>query len=116
MAEEEHLTSRLHTPTDRDRIAPSDGLNPIHDDDDPTANGGRSSDSYSSSAGSNPSRSRSAVAAQPGHEGAFVQPASYLRRRGLSHPMAPAQPERAIDRAEQMGLVSEFLFELIPPG
>lgn len=41
-----------------------------------------------------------------GHERGFVQPASYLRRRGLSHPMAPAQPERAVDAEEQMGLVS----------
>ncbi|KAK1140714.1 AMP-activated serine/threonine-protein kinase regulatory subunit [Aspergillus melleus] len=38
-----------------------------------------------------------------GHEG-FVQPSSYLRPRGLSHPMAPAQPERAIDREERQGL------------
>lgn len=42
----------------------------------------------------------------PGHERGFVQPASYLRRRGLSHPMAPSQPERAVDAEEQMGLVS----------
>jgi 5'-AMP-activated protein kinase, regulatory gamma subunit len=41
-----------------------------------------------------------------GHERGFVQPASYLRRRGLSHPMAPSQPERAVDAEEQMGLVS----------
>ncbi|KUL91176.1 hypothetical protein ZTR_00656 [Talaromyces verruculosus] len=39
-----------------------------------------------------------------GHERGFVQPASYLRRRGLSHPMAPSQPERAVDAEEQMGL------------
>lgn len=41
-----------------------------------------------------------------GHEGGFVQPSSYLRPRGLSHPMAPVQPERAIDREERQGLVS----------
>lgn len=40
-----------------------------------------------------------------GHEGPFVQPASYLRPRGVSHPMPPAQPERAIDREERQGLV-----------
>ncbi|OGM39911.1 putative Snf1 protein kinase complex subunit Snf4 [Aspergillus bombycis] len=39
-----------------------------------------------------------------GHEGGFVQPSSYLRPRGLSHPMPPAQPERAIDREERQGL------------
>ncbi|RAQ43566.1 nuclear protein SNF4 [Aspergillus flavus] len=38
------------------------------------------------------------------HEGNFVQPSSYLRPRGLSHPMPPAQPERAIDREERQGL------------
>lgn len=44
----------------------------------------------------------------------FVQPSSYLRQRGLSHPMAPAtavHPERPIDREERQGLVSfYFLF------
>lgn len=40
-----------------------------------------------------------------GQEVGFVQPASYLRTRALSHPMAPIQPERAIDRDEQLGLV-----------
>lgn len=109
MADEEHLTYRLHTPTDRDRTAASDGITPPHDDEDRSANVGGSSGSYSSSAGSNPSRSRSGVAAQPGHEGAFVQPASYLRPRGFSYPMAPVQPERAIDQEEQMGLVSRIL-------
>lgn len=44
--------------------------------------------------------------ASTGHERGFVQPASYLRRRGLSRPMAPSQPERAVDAEEQMGLVS----------
>ncbi|KAF9884454.1 hypothetical protein FE257_001785, partial [Aspergillus nanangensis] len=39
-----------------------------------------------------------------GHEGGFVQPSSYLRPRGLSHPMPPSQPERAIDREERQGL------------
>ncbi|KAE8322134.1 nuclear protein SNF4 [Aspergillus sergii] len=39
-----------------------------------------------------------------GHEGSSVQPSSYLRPRGLSHPMPPAQPERAIDREERQGL------------
>ncbi|PLB44339.1 putative Snf1 protein kinase complex subunit Snf4 [Aspergillus steynii IBT 23096] len=38
------------------------------------------------------------------HEGGFVQPSSYLRPRGLSLPMAPVQPERAIDREERQGL------------
>ncbi|KAH8427234.1 AMP-activated serine/threonine-protein kinase regulatory subunit [Aspergillus melleus] len=47
-----------------------------------------------------------------GHEG-FVQPSSYLRPRGLSHPMAPAQPERAIDREERQGLVSLSLFSFL---
>jgi hypothetical protein len=108
MADEEHLTYRLHTPTDRDRTAASDGITPPHDDEDRSANVGGSSGSYSSSAGSNPSRSCSGVAAQPGHEGAFVQPASYLRPRGFSYPMAPVQPERAVDQEEQMGLVSSW--------
>ncbi|GFF31551.1 5'-AMP-activated protein kinase subunit gamma [Aspergillus lentulus] len=39
-----------------------------------------------------------------GHEGPFVQPSSYLRPRGLSHPMRPSEPERAIDREEREGL------------
>ncbi|KAB8257914.1 nuclear protein SNF4 [Aspergillus pseudonomiae] len=39
-----------------------------------------------------------------GPERGFVQPSSYLRPRGLSHPMPPAQPERAIDREERQGL------------
>lgn len=39
-----------------------------------------------------------------GNEGGFVQPSSYFRPRGLSHPMPPAQPERAIDREERQGL------------
>ncbi|RAK99505.1 AMP-activated serine/threonine-protein kinase regulatory subunit SNF4 [Aspergillus ibericus CBS 121593] len=39
-----------------------------------------------------------------GHEGVFVHPASFLRPRGLSHPMPPAQPERAIDREERRAL------------
>ncbi|KAI2970359.1 hypothetical protein CBS147323_3483 [Aspergillus niger] len=43
-----------------------------------------------------------------GHEGGFVYPASFLRPRGLSHPMPPAQPERAIDREERQALVSCF--------
>ncbi|PYI14060.1 nuclear protein SNF4 [Aspergillus violaceofuscus CBS 115571] len=38
------------------------------------------------------------------HEGGFVHPASFLRPRGLSQPMPPAQPERAIDREERQGL------------
>lgn len=49
---------------------------------------------------------RNSGRAGTGHERGFVQPASYLRRRGLSHPMAPSQPERAVDTEEQMGLVS----------
>ncbi|KAH3425707.1 hypothetical protein KXW09_004224 [Aspergillus fumigatus] len=39
-----------------------------------------------------------------GHEGPFVQPSSYLRPRGLSHPMRSSEPERAIDREEREGL------------
>ncbi|KAE8156369.1 nuclear protein SNF4 [Aspergillus tamarii] len=39
-----------------------------------------------------------------GHGRGFVQPSSYLRPRGLSHPMPPTQPERAIDREERQGL------------
>lgn len=45
------------------------------------------------------------------HEDAFVQPSSYVRPRGLSHPMAPAAAalsERAIDHEERQGLVSSF--------
>lgn len=37
-----------------------------------------------------------------------MYPASFLRPRGLSHPMPPAQPERAIDREERQALVSCF--------
>ncbi|QKX58405.1 uncharacterized protein TRUGW13939_05527 [Talaromyces rugulosus] len=39
-----------------------------------------------------------------GHERGFVRPSSYLRRRTLSHPMAPTQPVRPIDVEEQNGL------------
>ncbi|OJJ77320.1 hypothetical protein ASPBRDRAFT_36541 [Aspergillus brasiliensis CBS 101740] len=39
-----------------------------------------------------------------GHEGGFVYPAFFLRPRGLSHPMGPPQPERAIDREERQAL------------
>lgn len=45
---------------------------------------------------------------RPGHEG-FVQPASYLRPRGHSHPMTPAAPETAIDRDQRIGLVRRQL-------
>ncbi|ODH13108.1 hypothetical protein ACO22_07596 [Paracoccidioides brasiliensis] len=38
------------------------------------------------------------------HEPGFVQPSSYLRPRGLSRPMTPAQPERAVDRDERLAL------------
>jgi hypothetical protein len=41
-----------------------------------------------------------------------VQPSSYLRPRGFSHPMRPSEPERAIDREEREGLVSLPLFLL----
>ncbi|EAU36938.1 nuclear protein SNF4 [Aspergillus terreus NIH2624] len=51
--------------------------------------------SFSSSAGRHPI---------PTHEAGFVQPSSYLRPRGLSRPMPPSQPERAIDREERQGL------------
>ncbi|KAL5366088.1 hypothetical protein BJX96DRAFT_25608 [Aspergillus floccosus] len=51
--------------------------------------------SFSSSAGCHPI---------PTHEAGFVQPSSYLRPRGLSRPMPPSQPERAIDREERQGL------------
>jgi len=48
-----------------------------------------------------------------GHEGPIVQPSSYLRPRGLSHPMAfataGALSERAIDREERQGLVCVFV-------
>lgn len=50
-----------------------------------------------------------------GHEGGFVYPASFLRPRGLSHPMPPAQPERAIDREERQALVSCFAFLFLSP-
>ena len=45
-----------------------------------------------------------------GHEaflqGPFVQPASFLRPRGLSQPMTPAVPESALERDQRIGLVS----------
>lgn len=57
------------------------------------------------------------------HEDAFVQPSSYLRPRGLSHPMASAAAaalsERAIDHEERQGLVSSsssvVLFRPVSP-
>ena len=43
----------------------------------------------------------------PVHDG-FVTPASYLRRpRGHSKPMAPAEPESAVERDQRLGLVSD---------
>lgn len=49
----------------------------------------------------------------------FVQPSSYLRQRGLSHPMTPASavhPERPIDREERQGLVSSFFSSPVLPA
>lgn len=41
-----------------------------------------------------------------GHEvTGFVQPSSYLRSRGASHPMPHAEPESAIERDQRIGLV-----------
>ena len=45
------------------------------------------------------------MASSLGHEG-FVQPASFLRPRGLSQPMTPAVPETALERDQRIGLVS----------
>ncbi|PGG96422.1 hypothetical protein GX51_07828 [Blastomyces parvus] len=42
--------------------------------------------------------------ARSGHEPGFVQPSSYLRPRGLSRPITPAPPERAVDRDERLVL------------
>jgi hypothetical protein len=92
MAEDKSLNYRPHTPTDGAR---STALSHENKDRAPI---GRSN----SSSGRLPDHS----VAKGGHEGVFVQPASYLRPRGLSHPMTPAQPERAIDQDEQLGLVS----------
>ncbi|KAL1966875.1 hypothetical protein VTN77DRAFT_3840 [Rasamsonia byssochlamydoides] len=103
MAEEESLNYRPHTPTDGARTAGPDGIPPGHQDKDKDKDNtpiGRSN----SSGGRVPNRSRGGVVAKGGHEGGFVQPASYLRPRGLSHPMTPMLPERAIDRDEQLGL------------
>lgn len=44
-----------------------------------------------------------------------MQPSSYLRPRGLSRPMTPAQPERAVDRDERLALVSIFVIFFIVP-
>lgn len=49
------------------------------------------------------------VVAKAGHEG-FVQPSSYLRPQAHSNPVMPAEPERAIDRDERLGLVSSSYF------
>lgn len=110
MADEESVNCRPHTPTDgASAAAAPDGtaLDHHHDDDKDNAPVGRSNSSSSSSGGKVSNRSRAAgVVAPAGHEGGFVQPASYLRPRGLSHPMTPVQPERAIDRDERLGLVS----------
>lgn len=73
-----------------------DNVNTSRDSSYNNANLGESLSSNSSSSGR----------AGTGHERGFVQPASYLRRRGISHPMAPSKPERAVDAEEQMGLVS----------
>ncbi|KAL8938971.1 MAG: hypothetical protein Q9216_003619 [Gyalolechia sp. 2 TL-2023] len=46
----------------------------------------------------------------PGH-GGFVQPSSYLRPRGQSHPMTSPKPESAIDRDQRIALqrIRDFL-------
>lgn len=106
MADEDHLTSippprspdqQMISATALDSINTSRDPHPFHADA-----GENLSNSSSSGGGSSASHSR----VSGGHERGFVQPASYLRRRGLSHPMAPSQPERAVDAEEQMGLVS----------
>jgi hypothetical protein len=91
-----------------------------------TSSTGTSSNSSSSSilvttggnSGSPSNRSRDrnerTIVGRSGHEGGFVQPSSYLRQRPLSHPMTPAQPERAIDRDERLALVSPFPPKLSP--
>lgn len=107
MADEDHLTSipPHHFPTDHDLEISSAALDNVNPADN--ANLGESSSSNSSSGGGvvgGRSSSRSRVSG--GHERRFVQPSSYLRPRGLPHPMASSQPERAVDAEEQMGLVS----------
>lgn len=107
-ADEDHLTSIPRSPTDHEQeisAAASDNVN-ISREYPYNANLGDSISSISSSGGNNSNRSR----VGSGHERVFVQPASYLRRRGLSHPMAPSQPERAIDVEEQKGLVSNSCY------
>jgi 5'-AMP-activated protein kinase, regulatory gamma subunit len=105
MADDDHLTSIPRSPTDHEHeqqeisAAALDSIN--HHNHNPNLGESLSS---SSSGGGGSSSSRSRV--NSGHERGFVQPASYLRRRGLSHPMAASQPERAGDSEEQMGLVS----------
>ncbi|PGH27691.1 hypothetical protein AJ80_00706 [Polytolypa hystricis UAMH7299] len=57
------------------------------------------------------SQSHATVPRAGGHEAGFVQPSSYLRPRGQSRPMTPAQPERPVDRDERMALrtIRDFL-------
>lgn len=47
-----------------------------------------------------------ATASQRGHEGPFVQPASYLLRPPRARSLPMNLPEKAIDREERHGLVS----------
>lgn len=114
MAHDDHRISRSASPaTDHhSSTAPSSssassaGPGATRDPEESTGDG----NAAGSSSLSGPGRSRATGA---GHEVSYVQPASYLRPRGLSHPMAPLHPDRAIDREEQMGLVS-LISRVIP--
>lgn len=116
----EDASNRPQAPTDRDRNAVSALSSMPAGAHDPSV--GNHSDNVNDRARN---RNGRGVVTRGGHEGGFVQPSSYLRPRGQSIPMTPAQPERAVDRDERLGLVSSrpffsltFSFPVIPsyPG
>lgn len=101
----EDASNHPQAPTDRDSSAASAGLDSM-----PAGTTDPSVGNHSDDVHDHDDRNGRGVVASEGHEGAFVQPSSYLRPQADSIPMTPALPERAVDRDERLGLVSLDLF------
>ncbi|KAL1999226.1 hypothetical protein VTN02DRAFT_4872 [Thermoascus thermophilus] len=95
----EDASNRPQAPADRDRNAVSALSSMPAGAHDPSV--GTPSNNVNDRARN---RNGRGVVTRGGHEGGFVQPSSYLRPRGQSIPMTLAQPERAVDRDERLGL------------
>lgn len=95
----EDASNHPQAPTDRDSSAASAGLDSM-----PAGTTDPSVGNHSDDVHDHDDRNGRGVVASEGHEGAFVQPSSYLRPQADSIPMTPALPERAVDRDERLGL------------